>query len=118
MIENKEAKPVRAILKKPDEQPEIVKICKDDIPALVNPEGKYTEIQTEEYSSTISMHFTGGKHNFDIEFLTYCGNVLFVKSKNHHSCTNKSLQDMTDEDIKRLYAAMKWGDFNTNDNRP
>ena len=99
---------VRAILKKPNENPEIVRISADDIPKLVNPGTVYPGYDEDEWSPQITMYHSGGAYNFETGFYTYNGNVLFVKSKYHHSCAVSNVYDMTDEEIIRLCALMKW----------
>ena len=99
---------VRAILKKPNENPEIVRISADDINSLVNPGTIYPGYDEDEWSSQITMYYSGGAYNFEIGFHTYNGNVLFVKSKYHHSCGNKKTCSLTDYDIMKICALMKW----------
>ena len=98
------------ILKKPDMLPEIVNITANDIVKLFNPGGAYAGIPHDDYSSQITMYYRDGKFNFEVCFHKYYGDVLLVKSKYHHKCTNSNLCDMSDDDITRLYAAMKWLD--------
>ena len=99
---------VRAILKKPNENPEIVRISVDDIPKLANPGTIYPGYDECEWSSQITMYYSDGKYNFEIGFHTYNGNVLFAKSKYHHSCGSTKLCSLTDYDITKICALMKW----------
>ena len=108
MIENKEAKLVRAILKKPNENPEIVRVSADDIPKLVNPGTVYPGYDEDEWSPQITMYHSGGAYNFETGFYTYNGNVLFVRTKSRLEHNKDKLYSLTDYDIMKICALMKW----------
>ena len=99
---------VRAILKKPNENPEIVRISADDIPKLVNPGTVYPGYDEDEWSPQITMYHSGGAYNFETGFYTYNGNVLFVRTKSRLEHSKDKLYSLTDYDIMKICALMKW----------
>lgn len=99
---------VIAILKKPNENPEIVRISADDIPKLVNPGTIYPGYDEDEWSPQITMYHSGGTHNFDISFHKYNGNVLFVRTKSRYDYRKGKLFSLTDYDVTKICALMKW----------
>lgn len=113
---------VRALLKCPDKDPEIIEIefpfrmSNDDsefnetVFSIIKAENA-TSVEKSDYSATISMFYSHDvpEYNFGIAYHVFYGNVLFIKCRRHHSVTTgTATYDLTDSEIKRICAAMGW----------
>lgn len=113
---------VRALLKCPDKDPEIIEI---EFPfRMSNDDSEFNEtvfsivgsndaghVESCDYSATISMYYSHDvpEYNFGIAYHIFYGNVLFIKCRRHHSVTTGTAPyDLTDSEIKRICAAMGW----------
>ena len=113
---------VRALLKCPDKDPEIIEI---EFPfRMSNDDSEFNEtvfsivgsndaehVESCDYSATISMFYSHDvpEYNFGIAYHIFYGNVLFIKCRRHHSVTTGTAPyDLTDSEIKRICAAMGW----------
>lgn len=114
MTENKTIE-FRALLKCPDEDPQIINIVhnaesdfNENVGSIICPYAKKSE--SVDYSSTIKMYYVngGGYYNFGIAYQNFFGNVLFVKDKKYQTAKTNAPCSLTDLDIKRICAAMGW----------